>query len=265
MPGASHLFLSVLLASSVFGQTPVISDSGIVNSVTLDRSQPVAAGSIVSIFGSELAASSAMADSVPLSTSIAGVTVTVNNVRASIRQVSPTLISVQIPWEVQGSAASVVVSRNGVASASKDVPLAQFSPGIYAINNLGISNLALALNSDGSLAQAAGSVAGLNAHPAKAGDTVVILATGLGPVDPAPVNGADSKDLVRTVVTPPQVLLKGITAPLVSATLAPNFVGAYQVQITVPDTAPAGDAIPLQLQIGDASSPNSTTMAVAAP
>lgn len=265
MRGAKYVITLALLGWSAYAQTPVISDNGIVNSVTLDRNQAVSAGSIVSIFGSELASSTAVASSIPLSTSVAGVSVTVNNVAAPIRQISPTLISVQIPWEAQGATASVVVTRNGTASGAKSVPMANFSPGIYAINGLAVTNLALALNADGSLAQPAGSVVGLNAHPANIGDNVVILATGLGPVDPPPINGATSKDTVRNVVTPPQVTLQGITAQVNSATLSPDFVGAYQVQITVPASAPAGNALPLQLQVGDATSPATTTMAVAAP
>ena len=60
-------------------------------------------------------------------------------------------------------------------------------------------------------------------------------------------------------------MLKGITAPVTSATLAANFVGAYQVQVTVPDAAGTGNTLPLQLMAGGATSPNTTTMAVAAP
>jgi len=264
--GLRTLVLSaVIVALPGFAQTPVISDNGVVNSVTLDRTQPVAAGSIVSIFGTELAGAGALADSVPLSTSLAGISVTVNGTPAPIRQVSSTLISAQIPWEVQGSTATIIVTRNGVASAEKSVPMAEFSPGIYAINGLAVANLALALNADGTLAQAANAVLGLAAHPAKIGDSVTILATGLGKVDPPPASGADSKGTVRNVVTPPQVLLGGITAPVTSATLSSDFVGAYQVQITVPESSPAGNAVPLQLQVGEVTSPNTTTMAVSLP
>jgi uncharacterized protein (TIGR03437 family) len=262
----SKLSFAIFIATgvSVFAQTPVVSDNGVVNAVTQSRTQPIAAGSIVSIFGSDLASSTALADSIPLSTSIAGVTVKINDVAAPIRQISSTLISVQVPWEVTGDTANVVVTRDGVASAVKSAPLAQFSPGIYAINNLAVSNLALAINSDGSLAQPTGSVAGLNAHPASIGDNVVILATGLGPVNPPPVTGANSKDTVRDVVTPPQVMIGGVGATLISATLSPDQVGVYHVQVTVPDTS-VGNAIPLQLQIGDVSSPSTTTMAVRIP
>ena len=145
---------ALLFTIPAIAQTPVITDGGVVNAVTRDRTQPVAPGSIVSIFGTELAASSATADSVPLSTTIAAVSVTFNNVPAPIRLVSPTLVSVQVPWEALAAgstsgSADVVVTRNGVASTTTTVQLAQFSPGIHAIDNLGLSNLALAMNADG--------------------------------------------------------------------------------------------------------------------
>jgi hypothetical protein len=49
-----------------------------------------------------------------------------------------------------------------------------FSPGIFAVNNL-----AIAINSDGSLALPAGAIPGISSHPAKIGDPggLVILCT----------------------------------------------------------------------------------------
>src|SRR5450755_1177346 len=103
---ATTFLLSLTAALPLFAQTPVISDSGIVNAVTRDSTQPIAPGSIVSIFGSQLASATANADSVPLSTSIAGVSVTFNGFQAAVRLVSPTLISVQVPWETLGADSS---------------------------------------------------------------------------------------------------------------------------------------------------------------
>src|SRR5579863_9129840 len=97
------LTLVIAAGLPLLAQTPVIYNSGVVNSVTHDNTQPVAPGSIVSIFGSQLASTAAAADSVPLSTSIAGVSVTFNGYQAAIRLVSPTLISVQVPWETLGT------------------------------------------------------------------------------------------------------------------------------------------------------------------
>ena len=268
MPRVSIIVLSLTAALSLLAQTPAISNSGVVNSVTRDSTQPIAAGSIVSIFGSQLATTSASADSVPLSMSIAGVSVTFDGVPAAVRLVSPTLISVQVPWEVGSNttgSSNVVVTQNGVASNTASVAVARFSPGIYAIENLSRSNMARAVNSDGSLAQPAGVIPGLNSHPAASGDTLMVLATGLGPVDSAIGNGAASADVVRNALTQPQVTVAGIGATVGSATLSNNFVGAYQVQMTVPGGVGTSDAAPLQLQIGGATTPVTTTIAVVTP
>src|SRR4051812_25847826 len=50
-------------------QTPSISAGGIINAASFDVGKPVAPGSLVAIFGNDMAPGLAQADSVPLSTS----------------------------------------------------------------------------------------------------------------------------------------------------------------------------------------------------
>jgi uncharacterized protein (TIGR03437 family) len=185
------------------------------------------------------------------------------------------MITVQVPWETLGTddsgnpltsgTANVVVTQNGVSSNGTNVAVSQFSPGIYAVENLGSSDLALVVNSDGSLVQAAGLIPGLTSHPAQPGDNLMLLATGLGPVDQPIVDGAASADMVRNALTQPQVNVNGVSASVASATLSASFVGAYQVQITVPDGVGTSDTTPLQLMIGGVCSPATTTISVATP
>ena len=264
--------LLLLLTSLAIAQSPAISDGGVVNSATRSPDQPLAPGSLVSIVGTGLAADIAQADSVPLSTSIANVSVTFNKVPAPVQFVSDTQINVQVPWNtlpagVLSGTVDVVVTRDGVASTPKQVAIGPFSPGIYAM-----SNLAMAFNTDGSLAQPAGAlfgitgpILGIKSHPAKQGDSIIILGTGLGALDSEIPNGANSTDKARNVVTPPVVLINGAQATVASAILSTNLVGIYQVTAAVPAAAGAGNALPLQWQVGGLTSPDSTTMAVAAP
>ncbi|MBL8292234.1 MAG: hypothetical protein JNN08_10380 [Bryobacterales bacterium] len=258
--------LLLLLASALsFAQTPTVADGGVLNSATYVRGQAVSPGSLVAIFGSELAAGLAQADSIPLSTTLANVSVTFNSVPAPLTFVSPGQINAQLPWNVLSSGslsgtAQVVVTRNGVASAPKSVEIAPFSPGIYAVDNR-----AIAINLDGSLAQPAGSIPGINARPARQGDAIIILGTGLGAVDSTLDNGAASRDRLRTVNTPPMVLINGMTSPVLFAGLSPDFVGVYQVNATVPATTGAGATLPLQWSVGGVTSTDRTTIAVATP
>jgi len=66
--------------------------------------------------------------------------------------------------------------------------------------------------------------------------------TGLGPVTPpvapgAPAPGAEP--LARTNVTP-VVTIGGQTAQVLFSGLAPGFIGLYQINFQVPQTAPMG-------------------------
>ncbi len=159
---------------------------GVLNGASFATGQPVAPGSLVSIFGTNLASTSSAATSVPLSTLLGGVTVTFNNIAAPLNYVSGTQINAQLPFELTGSStAQVVVTNNGTASArSKLCKWLPSRPGFSALTG----GQAVAYgNTDYQFAAPAGSIPGLTTHPAKIGDpqTLVILATGLGPVTPA--------------------------------------------------------------------------------
>ena len=102
--------------SCAVAQTPVLFDGGTVNGITYAAGQPLAPGSIASLFGSQLAASLAQADTVPLSTNLTSVSVTMNGISAPLFFVSPGQINVQVPWNVlpdgvDTGMATVVVSR----------------------------------------------------------------------------------------------------------------------------------------------------------
>lgn len=254
----------LVLAAAATAQTPSVASGGVLNGASFDRSMPVTPGSLISIFGSNLAATTATADSIPLSTVLGGVNVKVNGIDAPLNGVFHTgngdQINAQLPWNVQPGTAQVVVTRNGTASTPQSFPVGQFSPGIFSVQ-FGVGQ-AIAINLDGSLAAPAGSIPGLATHPAKAGDIIIILATGLGPVTPPVNNGANSTDALRTTTTTPVVLVGGVSAPVLFSGLSPQFVGVNQINVTVPSGVPAGNAVPLQIAIGGLTSTNQVTMAL---
>jgi uncharacterized protein (TIGR03437 family) len=258
------LLAVLILSSALYAQTPSVAAGGVLNGASFDRNMPVTPGSLISIFGSNLAATTANADSIPLSTVLGGVNVKVNGVDAPLNGVFPTSngdqLNAQLPWNVQPGAAQVVVTRNGVASAPQTIQVGQFSPGIFS-TQFGVGQ-AIAINIDGSLAAPAGSIPGLATHPAKAGDTVIILATGLGPVTPAVSNGANTVDALRTTTSVPTVLIGGVSAPVDFSGLSPQFVGVNQINVRIPPGAPAGGAVPLQISMGGLTSTDKVTIAI---
>jgi uncharacterized protein (TIGR03437 family) len=257
--------LAVLaLSVAALAQTPAVTSGGVLNAASFDRAMPVSPGALISIFGSNLAATTATADSIPLSTVLGGVNVKINGQDAPLTGVFHTAngdqINAQLPVSVDSGAAQVVVTRDGVAGAPQSFQVGQFSPGIFSVQ-FGVGQ-AIAINLDGSLAAPAGSIPGLATHPAKAGDTIIILATGLGPVTPSINSGANSVDTLRTTVTTPTVMIGGVSATPAFSGLSPQFVGVNQVNVVVPATAPKGDKVPLQISVGGLTSTDQVTIAI---
>lgn len=263
-------FAATLLAGSmvpglVQAQTPVIKSGGVVNAASFEAGKPVSPGSIVAIFGDELAPGLALADSVPLSTSLANVSVSFNGVLAPLDFVSAGQINAQVPYEVPGGTVNVTVRRNGVTSAVQTVVVNQFAPGVFAANGHAIAIIATDPKDPryGTLAAPTGSIPGLTTSPAHVNDVLIVYATGLGPVDPPVQSGRDSLDALRVTVTKPTVLVGSVPSTLYFSGLTPQFPGVYQVNIGVPQVPPAS-AVPLQIQIGGITSPTSANIAISA-
>jgi uncharacterized protein (TIGR03437 family) len=248
--------LALVLSTGAFAQTPVVNAGGVVNAA--DSESPVSPGSLVSISGSNLAPQKAKANSTPLPLSLAGVSVQFNGVPAPLLRVSKHHIKAQIPWEVSATdPATVVVTNNNTSSDPQDVAIAPFSPGVLATHGH-----ALAFHSDGSLAAPVGAVSRFASHPASPGETLKVLATGLGPVNPPGVTGNNSKHAQRNTVAAPMVLIGGLAARVITAELSPQRVGVDQLSVVVPLDAPSARAVPLQIQLGGLTSTTQTTIAI---
>jgi uncharacterized protein (TIGR03437 family) len=250
---------AVLLFLAVIGVAvaqPTV--GGIVNGASFVQGQAIAPGSLFSIFGSKLAAAPASADTIPLSTTLGGVTVKFvsgsTSVDAPLLYLQSNQINAVVPWNVVPGEATVVVTDSGGTSAPASVKIGEFSPAVFAIGTM-----AAVQNVDGSLAQPAGSITGRTTHPAKIGDVVIIYATGLGPVDTTPAEGGIPGKTTHSLHKP-FVGIGGIGAEIQFSGLSPQFVGVYQLNVVVPNVAP-GDTVPVELTLGGITSPK-LTMAV---
>lgn len=239
---------------------PAVNAGGMVNGATFGA-QSVTAGSIVSLFGTNLALSAAAAQTVPLLTTLAGTTVQLNGIAAPLFYASPTQMNLQIPWQLAGQTqASVVVSVSGVASAPQTVNLSAYGPGIFTGSQTGSGQGAVLIAGTAAVAAPAGLVSG--ARPANRGEYISIYCTGLGPVNNTPASGAKAPTSpLASTTTLPVVTVGGWPAAVSFSGLAPSFVGLYQVNAQVPDSVVPGDAVPLTLSIGGAVS-NTVTIAI---
>ena len=194
----------------------------------------VAPGSLISIYGSGLAQSTASAMTFPLPPVLGGASVSINGLTAPILYASSIQINAQVPFEVAGGPATVSISSGGSVVGTTTVTIAGVAPGLFISNG----SQAAAVNEDGSV--------NTTGHPAPAGSTIAAYLTGLGAVDNpvATGNPAPSKPLSNTISTV-TATIGGQTAHVTFAGLAPRFAGAYQVNIVVPQLPP-GD-YPLQV------------------
>jgi uncharacterized protein (TIGR03437 family) len=242
---------------------------GVINGASFAKGQPVSPGGLVSIFGTGLVSKLAEADTIPLSSSLGGVSVTFADLApAPLLAVIPGVagqsddqINVQVPWEI-GSGTGVVnvmVTTPKGTSAPVAVSFAPSMPGVFS-SSAGGQLYAIAVNSsDSSLAWPNG-LAASGSHPAKAGDVLIIYATGLGAVDHTPKDGGTPSELATTVATP-TVLFGGVAGDVQFSGLAPQFVGVNQLNVQVPAGVTSGSAVPLQIKVNGFTTTNQVVVA----
>jgi len=225
---------------------PSINRNGVVNTASSQVGQGLAPGSYISIYGSYLADAIVGSPTLSLPVSLGTVSVSFDggglSLPGHISFVSPGQVNVQIPWEFQGqSSVQMAVSVSYVPSAVYTVPLNTYSPGIFEFNDSGHQS-AVATDANG--------VVFTQANPASRGQTIVLYANGLGPVDHQPPSGAPTPlppPLANTVT--PTVTIGNIAAHVDFSGLSPGWVGLYQLNVDVPQNAPTG-LQPIVVSIG---------------
>jgi len=260
-----------MLVSLARAQAPAVNAGGVVNNGNYS-SQGVAPGSIVAIFGSNLASKVAIGDTIPLSSALASVTsVTFNGVQAGLYFVGPTQMDAQLPFEsLEGNATSATVTTNTGSSAAQTVNVLPAVPGIFTVSQTGVGQAIATDNSTNLIAAPAGSIAGLTTAPISigSGHALIVWCTGLGAVTPVIADGANSFNAdgtytLRNTVLQPTVTIGGVEAQFVYSILSPQYVGEYQIGVVPAADTPTGNAVPLQVTINGITTSDKVTLAVA--
>ena len=229
-------------------QSPAIKGGGVVNAASFTAN--FSPGALATVFGTNFtgAGLNASAPSLPLASSLGGVSVQVNGVAAPVLYASTTQINFQIPWETKPGSAAVLVSTNGFASAAVNITVLAAAPELFVQGSH-----AAALNSDFSLNS--------SSNPTKAGGTLLAYLTGAGAVSNQPADGAAAgSNPISDVSSAVTATIGGQTADVSFAGLAPGFVGLWQVNVVVPAGVAQGD-LPLTVSVGGQTS-NSANVSV---
>ena len=220
-----------------------MSTGGIVNAASfLAASSPggaLAQGSIFTIFGGGIGPSpGVVAERFPLGTTLGGAAVQIVHQSGQSLAAFPIFVSANqinaiLPSAMSVGLVTVTVTYNGRTSVPVTAKVVRSSFGAFSPN--GAQNYespeSLPLNSP--------------AKPARPGQTVILWGTGLGPIalpdqaGPAPGNRTD----------PIRLLLAGRPVPVDYAGRSGCCAGVDQIQFRIPEDAPAGCVVPVQVEL----------------
>jgi uncharacterized protein (TIGR03437 family) len=214
--------------------------SAVVNAASLQQG-PVAPGSLISLYGMNLAPAAMSAASGVFSTSLNGVTLSINGIVAPLQFVGPGQINAQVPFEVAEGTATAELRVPGVSTAGIQFGVAPVAPGIFANGP------------DQGAVQNADGTPNTGDNPAAAGSLIAVYLTGQGSVEPTVATGAPAP-FDPPARTPYQVTatIGGQPAALAFAGLSPGSVGVFQVNLSVPAMSPG--SYPLQIVVNGLAS-----------
>jgi uncharacterized protein (TIGR03437 family) len=182
--------------------------------------------SLQTIFGSNLATTTAMATTVPLPTTLGGVTVTIGSTQVPLLYVSPTQINFQAPTALSTGPVVVTVSPSPTSAASGPLLVGPVAPGNFLQINSDITRAA-AVNTDGRINSPS--------TPAPAGGYIQMFLTGIGAVSPQIPTGQAAP------LTPLSNAQGSVSATIGSRVATVQFAGAAPLMV--------GDQVNLQIPI----------------
>jgi uncharacterized protein (TIGR03437 family) len=224
----------VLQNSSALLITSAAAAQSALNAASL-AAGPVAANTILSLFGANLACSS-------------GLQVLVNGAPAEVLYAGAAQINFVSPGNLAGESAAIQALCGSTDLGQISLDTAAAAPALFTASSTGAGQASV-LNQDMSVNGPA--------RPAAPGSYVAAYGTGFGGVN-AP--GADGLSWLSQTVT---ATVGGLPAKVTYAGLAPGMTpGLQQINVKLPDNCPTGDAIAIQLTVAGTATQKGATIAV---
>ena len=183
---------------------------------------------LMAVFGTQLANTTQAASGLPLTTSLAGVSATVNGWPAPLLYVSPAQINLQVPYETSAGVATLGINNNGQIGGY----LFNVAPSAPGIVNTVLTT--------------------------KPGAYATFYVTGYGDVNQSIPDGVAVAKGTPVASLPLGLLplsatIGGQTALVQFAGITPGVVGLMQINLVVPQVAPGTQ--PVVVTIGGVQSP----------
>ena len=236
--------LGALVLAQSSGSGPYYTAQSIANSAS-GVAGLYAPNTFVTIYGTNLAYTTASLTATDVSGGMlptvlggTGVHVLINNIPANIYYVSPTQVNLLIPTSLAPGPAVLLLTVDALDGPAIPIMLQNAAPSFFQSD----APTVLGIHLNGSTITAA--------SPAKAGEIVVLFASGLGPTNPAAI--PDQIPQAAASVTPISsfsMLINGVAVDprqILYAGVVPTFAGLFQINVQLPGTLTANP----QLQIG---------------
>lgn len=261
-----------LAAAAIPGLSAAPSIAAVTNGASnIAFNSPLAQGAIFLVYGSglgpaDIAFAPAAFESTSLSGTSVAVTVGTTTVNALMLYTSANQVAALLPSNTPTGTATFTVTYNSQPSNALVQNVVASNVGIFSIDTRG-SGPGVVMYPDYSLVSASKTNAcGGPSTPcgaANPGDTLILWATGMGPVTGNELSGAGLGQNMPNV--PLTLWLGGVQAPVVYQGRSGCCIGEDQIVFKVPNNVPTGCAVPLVVQIGAATNTisNTTVMPVA--
>jgi uncharacterized protein (TIGR03437 family) len=236
--------LGALVLAQTSGSGPYYTAESIANSAA-GVAGLYAPNTFVTIYGTNLAYTTAALSASDVSGGVlptvlggTGVHVLINNIPANIYYVSPTQVNLLIPTSLTAGPAMLQLVVDALAGPAIPIMLLNAAPSFFQSD----ATTVLGIHLDGTTITAA--------SPAKAGEIVVLFASGLGPTNPAAI--PDQIPQTAATVTPLSsfsMLINGVAVSpqqILYAGVVPTFAGLFQINVQLPGNTPGNP----QIQIG---------------
>jgi uncharacterized protein (TIGR03437 family) len=232
-----------LEGATVPNAAPVLTPHGTLHSFDPLVGAALAPGTIIQIYGQNLATGTAQPTTIPLPTTMNGTTVLIGGTPAPLYFVSPGQINAQLPFELApGNQYQILITVNGALTTPDILQLSPATPGLAAFGD----GTLIAQHGDGSLVS--------TTSPARPGEYLVAYLAGMGGTNATPGSGTASPSSPLALPTAtPTLTINGTASPIAFAGLTPGLVGLYQMNFQVPAGLPAGDLTLVVTQNGQAS------------
>lgn len=236
---------------------PAIADNGIVNAAS-NRAGTIARGSFFTIYGANLGPSPyQQVSGYPIPDSMGGVVVTVSqgsyNKRAYLHFVSAPQINAILPSDAPLGDVQITVTYNGAVGSVSTATVVNTAFGVFSTASGPGPGIVQNYNS------AADQPLNLQSSPLKPNQLAILWGTGLGPIatpDNQPPAGGD-------LPVPVEVRVGGKLATKLYSGRAPSFAGVDNIYFEVPQDAPMGCSVPVQINAGGVVS-NTVRVAISA-